>query len=91
MNDDTQRYTPAEIAEFRLSQHQPKETAMPKMTAEQWNDTYPAGQPVELTEDDGSITHTQTRSIAWELGHGEPVVKVDGKTGGYLLERIKAR
>ena len=44
------------------------------------------GQAVALKEDDGSITHTQTRSIAWELGHGEAVIQVDGKRGGYHLQ-----
>jgi hypothetical protein len=61
------------------------------MKAKEWNNTYPTCQPVYLTEDDGSLTATQTRSKAWELGCGTPVVSVDGKTGGYLLERIKAR
>lgn len=58
------------------------------MTAQEWNNAYLVGQHVHLVEDDGSVTHTQTRSEAWELGHGAPVVKVIGKTGGYLLERI---
>ena len=61
------------------------------MTAKEWNNQYPVGQPVALTEDDGSLTFTQTRSIAWELGHGAPVVKVDGRVGGYDLNRIRAR
>ncbi len=42
-----------------------------------------------LTEDDGSQTETRTRSIAWELGHGQAVVKVEGKSGGWILERIR--
>ena len=63
----------------------------PRNDAEYWNDTHPIGQPIALTEDDGSLTYTQTRSHAWLLGSGVPVVKVDGKTGGYLLSRIKAR
>ena len=46
---------------------------------------------VYLVEDDGSVTVTKTRSIAWDLGCGEPVVKVDGKRGGYLLSRITVR
>jgi hypothetical protein len=61
------------------------------VTAQEWNDRYPVGQPVYLTEDNSSITATQTRSVAWELGHGEPVVKVTGKSGGYQLSRIRAR
>jgi hypothetical protein len=61
------------------------------MTADQWNAMYAPHQPIELTEDDGSKTYTQTRSIAWELSPGTFVVLVDGKTGGYDLDRIKAR
>jgi len=63
---------------------------MKKMTAEEWNDKFAHDQPVELVEDDGSITHTQTRSKAWDCC-GSTIVKVVGKTGGYLLERITAR
>lgn len=58
--------------------------------AELWNSEYEVGQKVILKEDDGGITKTETCSIAWLLGDGTPVVKVKGKSGGYLLERIKA-
>lgn len=61
------------------------------MKAQQWNDKYGVGQPIALTEDDKSITYTQTKTPAWELGDGTAVVGVDGKRGGYLLSRIKAR
>ena len=63
----------------------------PRNDAEYWNDTYPVGQPIALTEDDGSLTYTQTRSYAWMLGDGEAVVKVTGRTVGHLLSRIKTR
>lgn len=61
------------------------------MKAQDWNDKYAVGQPVCLTEDDGSMTYTQTRTEAWELGSGHSVVSVAGKTGGYSLDRIQAR
>ena len=61
------------------------------MTAKEWNEQYPLYQDIELTEDDGSITRTQTRSQAWNLGHGAPVILVNGKAGGYDLGRIKAK
>ncbi len=61
------------------------------MKAQEWNNIYSVGQSICLTEDDGSITATQTKSQAWELGHGQAVIKVDGKRGGYSLDRIKAR
>ena len=61
------------------------------MKANEWNDKYPVGQPIHLKEDDGSITNTQTRSVAWETGDGNPIIQVDGKRGGYSLKRITAR
>ena len=62
-----------------------------EMKAKEWNNKYPTNQSIYLTEDDGSTTATQTRSLAWELGSGQSVVKVTGKTGGYSLDRIEAR
>lgn len=56
---------------------------------QEWNEKYPPGTEVELTNDDGDIERTKTRSIAWLLGSGTPVVMVEGRRGGYLLERIK--
>lgn len=67
------------------------EKSLTCMKAQEWNDKYPVGQLVELIEDNGSVTHTKTRSEAWELGHGKPVIMVVGKSGGYLLSRIRAR
>lgn len=60
-----------------------------KYDLKQWNEIFPVGSPCVLTEDDGSETETHTRSIAWELGHGQAVVKVDGKSGVWMLERIR--
>ncbi|MFF9901267.1 hypothetical protein [Streptomyces longispororuber] len=31
---------------------------------------------------------TVTRSVAWTLGHGAPVVLVEGETGGILLTHV---
>lgn len=64
---------------------------MSKHTSETWNDNYPVGTEVILTNDFGEDIETQTRSIAWDLGHGEPVVSVKGKSGGYALERIRVK
>ena len=67
------------------------------MTAEQWNARYPIGTPVvayPLTRPEDNAPdfferlETQTRSVAWEPGHGEPVVKVDGYAGGIALTRV---
>lgn len=54
-----------------------------------WNQQHPPGTSVELTNDEGQIEETKTRSEAWLLGSGTPVVMVEGRTGGYLLDRIK--
>lgn len=49
----------------------------------------PVGSPCDLLQNDGTTLRTRTRSIAWELGHGQAVVKVEGKTGGWELERVR--
>lgn len=56
-----------------------------------WNELSPIGTEVWLTEDDGSRTSTKTASEAWILGHDQPVVKVQGRTGGFALERIRRK
>jgi hypothetical protein len=54
-----------------------------------WNSLNPVFSPCELTLDDGSKVITKTRSVAWNLGHGQAVVLVDGRAGGQMLERLK--
>ncbi|MEU2453865.1 hypothetical protein ABZ605_27780 [Streptomyces sp. NPDC012765] len=68
------------------------------MDAEQWNARYPVGTPVTaypLTRPDDDHTgwpaerlETRTRSVAWNLGHGAPVVMVDGYAGGIALTHV---
>lgn len=63
-----------------------------KMTQQQvdeWNDWFPPGTECLLLGNYGEAIKTKTRSIAWLLGHGQPVVKVEGKSGGWELDRIK--
>ncbi len=54
-----------------------------------WNATVPAGTEVILVDDFGDEERTKTRTPAWQLGHGHPVVSVDGRSGGYRLYRIR--
>jgi hypothetical protein len=72
------------------------------LTAEQWNRLHPVGTPVTaypgvrpehpaFDELDSKRLETRTRTPAWNLGHGEPVVLVDGYTGGISLEHIDPR
>lgn len=60
------------------------------MTAEEWNSAYPVGTAVTaypLTRDDEPL-YTRTRSQAWTLGHGAPVVAVEGYVGGIHLTHV---
>jgi len=70
------------------------------LTADQFNTAHPLGTPViaypgirpEYAAEIGTTDYprlvTRTRSAAWNLGHGEPVVMVDGFAGGISLEHI---
>jgi len=73
------------------------------MSAADWNARYPVGTPVtaypgirpEYAAEIGCTDYpqltTHTRTPAWELGHGEPVVSVDGYAGGISLDHIDLR
>lgn len=52
-----------------------------------WNAKYPAGTPVKVKLDNGSIKETTTRSEADLLGGHTPVVWLEGIRGCYLLDR----
>lgn len=67
-----------------------------KLTAFEFNEKYPVGTPVTyypvLPMGDGFLPLiTQTRTPAWELGHGEPVVSVTGRAGGVSLRHVELR
>ena len=51
-----------------------------KSLVQDWNDKYPVGTEVVLTNDLGKEEHTATRSIAWVIPCGEPLVSVKGGT-----------
>jgi hypothetical protein len=60
------------------------------MNAETWNEQHKIGIRVAAypaTRDDKPLL-TRTRSEAWALGHGEPVVKVVGYPGGITLSHV---
>lgn len=73
---------------------------MPDLTADQFNARHPIGTPViaypgvrpeyaaEIGLREYPRLQTRTRSRAWNLGHGEPVVAVEGYAGGICLEHI---
>ncbi|MHB0998187.1 MAG: hypothetical protein ACYC27_02995 [Armatimonadota bacterium] len=53
-----------------------------------WNAKHPVGMEVTLRKDDDSLLHTRTRSIAQVLSGHTAVIKVDGKAGYWLLDRV---
>lgn len=59
------------------------------MTAAEWNARYGVGTEVVYAPHRAARPperrRTRTRSDAWTLGHGEPVVAVEGKAGGVAL------
>jgi hypothetical protein len=63
------------------------------VNAAEFNARYPVGTPVvayPMTRDDEALV-TTTRTPAWELGHGAPVVSVDGYAGGICLTHVDVR
>lgn len=63
------------------------------MTAEEWNARHPIGTPVIFVPVAGEPDrlYTRTRSLAWNLGNGEPVVLVEYRTGGVALSHLVLR
>jgi hypothetical protein len=57
------------------------------ISAEEFNRLFPVGTRVRFYPVAGRPEYEQTvtRSEAWELGHGQPVVKVQGRAGGVGL------
>jgi hypothetical protein len=57
----------------------------------EWNAAYPVGTPVTLKRDDGTCIETKTRSDAQILMSDVAVIWLEGISGCYLLDRVKAR
>lgn len=61
------------------------------ISADEWNRRYPVGTPVRYTNGEGKAMDTKTRSHAWNLGHGDPVVLIEGCSGGRALWALEAK
>lgn len=61
------------------------------MRATEWNDKHPVGTKVKYYPIKGvdDFRETETRSKAWELGHGASVVMIKGLAGGVSLDHIE--
>lgn len=57
---------------------------------QQFNEQFPSGSPVILTDDFRREHKTRTIGSAWLTGSGDAIVKVEGITGGYDVARLKA-
>lgn len=65
-----------------------------RQTAREFNERFPSGTPCRLILDDRSVIETQTRGVAWDVGkglHRHPIVCVQGRNGGYDINRIVER
>lgn len=63
-----------------------------RMKAVEFNGEYPIGSPFvyfPINNDTTVFLPTRTTSQAWNLGHGQPVVKVEGKSGGVCLAHLQ--
>lgn len=63
------------------------------LTVAEWNERHPVGSLVLAwpgTRDAEPLV-TQTRSVAWALGDGHPVVAVEGRAGGISLGHVEPR
>ena len=61
------------------------------MTADRFNTENPIGTPVRYfpIKGVGESIVTKTRSEAWALGHGEVVVKIEGRAGGVCISHLE--
>lgn len=60
------------------------------MRAAEWNSKYGVGTRVRYFPimHQREFENVLTRSEAWDLGHGQGVVKITGRTGGVCLEHL---
>lgn len=70
-----------------------KKLAKGQLAADEWNAKNPVGTPVKYFPligcDDPPALLTVTRTPAWILGHGQPVVSVVGMAGGVALSHLQ--
>ena len=74
----------------RLQQERRRVTAQIKAVRD-WNDAHRIGTPCTVELDSGDIVATKTRSEAWMLSGHTAVVMLEGISGAYALERVRAK
>lgn len=61
--------------------------AFDQLQLDDWNRLHPVGSDCYLKLDDGTLVKTKTRTPAW-LASGFAIASVNGKAGGWDLDRI---
>lgn len=66
------------------------EKLIDQLTADEWNEHYEVGTPVRYWPGarEGEGIRSVTRTPAWTLGSGDPVVSVKGYPGGIHLSHV---
>lgn len=89
MNDRTRtlRWRRSNLASLRKSLGAPLDADIVAL----WNERVPPGSlvrywPVAL---EGTSQVSRTRSEAWSLGHGAPIVKIEGIVGGVSIDHLR--
>ena len=59
------------------------------MNASEFNIKYPVGTKIIYKDDLRKDHHSKTTTPAWVLGHGDSVIGIEGKRGGYSLDRVR--
>ncbi len=54
-----------------------------------WNQLWPVGLDVIVQLDDRSQRATKTESEAWVMGGHSAMIRLEGISGGYMLDRVK--
>lgn len=72
-----------------MSRPKPNPARQQKLV-DDWNAKFLIGQQLEVKLDSGVVFETKTTSMAWLMGGHTAVIKLNGISGGYSLERVKA-
>jgi hypothetical protein len=70
----------------KLSKAEQAEHQREQKLVDDWK--YPIGTAVIVRKDRGEEVHTSTRSMPWMVC-GVAVIKLEGFSGGYALERVR--
>jgi hypothetical protein len=73
----------------RVRRH--RDRAVTQESCDRWNREHPIGSPVWVLRDHGERVASRTRSEAYLVAYGEPVVLLEGISGCYALYRVTYR